>query len=542
MQSLRSRLSRRPIARLTMTLMAFFLVAAACGGTVGTDDVATTGGSAAPSDTVDSEASDSEAPIPDGPLVITAEVRSVELPDGIEVFYDGDFSVIFGGAAFMVSPREGGARLMILDRDGVRDTAAVIPGAQVAEVFNSGSQVVMTGRDDQGRLVVLASSDGATFVETVIPIPDRYLEADVWTGTDLRADVGGVADLGDGLYLIAEVGLEWTHVNQLVARHGYTISQEVGDAAVRAGTVRAKPQDGDTLYTFLNDGEVVLEVLGSEAGIEAGYEDAFNAAIFNEAADIGFTRAWIITDGVAQPTADLPFGGGLDEDLRLSQLYPIRDGVAAVIRDFSPDVLAPQPSLAALGGLTVSAQVAASWFGTQVVTTIWVRYEGDWYPSSDPIGDSTRDAPTVVGNWWDGFTWYQPGGADLVLQRSDDGVVWEKVEGTVPIATPEGSVIRLTKLGDDFIATVYAPGEDSVPRVFHLSGTGMTAVEIDVESGEIIKGKDDDFAQRVPATPGTAAQAKTTHESFSLYVSSYGSDEPVDLFDTLIEFLRLAPG
>jgi len=458
-------------------------------------------------------------------MVITAEVRSVELPDGIEVFYEGDFSVSFGGAAFMVSPREGGARLMILDGDGVRDTAAVIPGAQVAEVFNSGSQVVMTGRDDQGRLVVLASSDGATFTETVIPIPDRYLDADVWTGTDPRADVGGVADLGDGLYLIAEVGLGWTHVNQLVARHGYTVSQEVGDAAVSAGTVRAKPQDGDTLYTFVNDGEVVLEVLGSEAGIEAGYEDAFNAAIFNEAADIGFTGAWIITDGVAQPTADLPFGGGLDEDLRLSQLYPIRDGVAAVIRDFSPDVLAPQPSVAALGGLTVSAKVAASQSDTKTKTTIWVKRAGGGWQPGGPIGDSTRDAPIVFGSWWDGFVLYQPGGTDLVLQRSDDGVVWEKVEFRVNIPAPEGSVILGTWLHDVLIVTVHPPGEASVPRVFSLFSTNlfgtsdeMEAVEIDVESGDTIEGKDDDFVQHSSALERTVAWSRTT---YSVHVSSF---------------------
>jgi hypothetical protein len=75
-------------------------------------------------------------------------------------------------------------------------------------------------------------------------MPSRYAEADVWETTSLIGEALGVADLDGDLFMIAKLGIDWPNDIQVAARHGYTISEEVGDAALSAGTIKQKPQDG----------------------------------------------------------------------------------------------------------------------------------------------------------------------------------------------------------------------------------------------------------------------------------------------------------
>ena len=89
----------------------------------------------------------------------------------------------------------------------------------------------------------------------------------------------------------------------IAARHAFTVSDEVGEAARSASTIRPSPQDdGDVLYQFEKDGTVVYEVLASEAGIEPGYDEAYDAAYADPAADFGSYSAWVVAGSTATQT------------------------------------------------------------------------------------------------------------------------------------------------------------------------------------------------------------------------------------------------
>jgi hypothetical protein len=223
-----------------------------------------------------------------------------------------------------------------VNRDAATDTDALIAGGSSAKVFNSGSRIVMTGTDAAGNLKVLSSKDGTTFEETTIPAPQRYVDADVWKATTLFGDVMGIADFNGELFAITSQGIRWPRPADVAAQFGYTISDEVGDAATTANTVRQAPQgDGDFLFTFVKGDEVVLEVLGSEAGIEPGYREAAQEA---SASETRIIAGWMIIAGkTASQIAEPPLGGGLQEDLRLNALFSDEDGVVAIMTDFSPD-------------------------------------------------------------------------------------------------------------------------------------------------------------------------------------------------------------
>ena len=270
-------------------------------------------------------------------------LRTLQLPDGVRAFVAEDQSIGFGRASYLVTLRADGVRLVVVDSDGARDTDAFIAGARFGEVFHSGSRIVMIGSDEAGDLVVVSSDDGVTFTEARIVIPDRYVDADVWAATTLVADVADVADLDGDLFVIAGVGINWRRASGVVADFAYTISEELGDAATSSGTVSAAPQgDGDTLYTFKADGEVVFESLGSEAGVEPGYEDAYDDT-FSEDSDLGFHGGWVDLRHHRRPKPRFHrLMARLDQDIRLLELYSVGEGVAALVWDFSVEAAGAQ--------------------------------------------------------------------------------------------------------------------------------------------------------------------------------------------------------
>ena len=320
-------------------------------------------------------------------------LRTLQLPDGVRAFAAEDQSIGFGRASYLVTLRADGVRLVVVDSDGARDTDAFIVGARFGEVFHSGSRIVMTGSDEAGDLVVVSSDDGATFTEARIAIPDRYADADVWAATTLVADVGGVADLDGDLFVIAGVGINWRRAPGVVADFAYTISEELGDAATSSGIVSAAPQgDGDTLYTFKADGEVVFEALGSEAGVEPGYEDAYDD-VFSDGSDFGFHGGWVISGATASQTEIPPLNSGLDQDFRLLELYSVGEGVAALVWDFSVEAAGPQFYVSGGAGSLEALVMGGYYSEWRYGLHHWWGSDGEWKSRSTPSAIPQQDDP-----------------------------------------------------------------------------------------------------------------------------------------------------
>lgn len=75
--------------------------------------------------------------------------------------------------------------------------------------------------------------------------------------------------------MIVQMGVNWPRAMQLVAQSAYGVSEELGDAVAVASIIKMTSQDdGDVLFTFETTDD---EVLGSEAGLEPGYREAYDA-------------------------------------------------------------------------------------------------------------------------------------------------------------------------------------------------------------------------------------------------------------------------
>ena len=369
-------------------------------------------------------------------------LRTLQLPEGVRAFVAEDQSIGFGNASYLVTLRADGVRLVVVESDGARDTDAFIAGARFGEVFHSGSRIVMTGSDEAGDLVVLSSDDGVTFTEARIVIPDRYVDADVWAATTLVADVADVADLDGDLFVIARVGINWRRASGVVADFAYTISEELGDAATSSGTVSAAPQgDGDTLYTFKADGEVVFESLGSEAGVEPGYEDAYDDT-FSEDSDLGFHGGWVVSGTTAAKTEVPPLDGELDQDIRLLELYSVGEGVAALVWDFSVEAAGAQYYMSggagSFGALVVGRYYSEWRYGVHH----WWGSDGEWEVAIDSLGDPTAGRPEILKGDASDVWWAAQEVADgLNIAQSHDGLVFSEFDRHEWDDLPEGDSV-----------------------------------------------------------------------------------------------------
>ena len=526
---------RAYIVRLLAVFMAVALIASACGGSDTSVDTPVVDNESGASDPAD-PAAGAESRAESGSLLV--EVRSVELPEGVEVFVGDPYTASFGSAAYMVSPREEGVRLVMFDEHGARDTDAVITGTRVAQVFNSGGRIVMTGRDSSANLVVLASEDGTTFTETLIPIPQQYVVGDVWTGTSLRADVAGLADLNGDLFLIAWIGLTWEFPRNLVAQYGYTISEEVGDAATSSGIIRSAPQgDGDTLYTFEKNDEVVLEVLGSEAGLEPGYEDAYDAFYAQENPDVGSAGAWIVANGVATQTVNPPLNGELDQDLRLHQLYSVGDGVAAIVTDFSPGASASQQYVAA-GALGFSALGALrSGLFSEWSYGVHHSWDGEvWETTGDPVGDPAAPPPQIfIDPQYNTFGWFQSYQDTFVIDLSDDGVAWEAPEWTIDITLPGGSKVEIMMIDGEIIQLFHPTTEDGDYKAFKVTldedGGDAFVEDISIETGSVMEWDGSSEGSVISQLDGVQLPGTTT--KVNVVVVKKGFDVNSDILSAL---------
>ena len=462
----------------------------ACGGAGTLDDgtEATTS-----SETSDAPVATSESPGSQSTIAeLTAfGLQDVQIPEGVLIFEADNQSIGFGGVTYMVTLQADGIRLISIQPDGVRQTQARIEGASFGEVWNSGSELVLTGASAGGDLVLLTSSDGERFSETRIPVPSRYADEDDWAATSLVADVAGVAGLNGDLYLIARMGISWTWINDLAARSAYDVSDEVGDAARFASTIRRESVgDGDFLFTFENaDNEVVYQVLASEAGIEDGYQAAYDARYDGSNNDFGFYGGWLVSATAVQEM-EPPLGGGLDGDLRLNQLYSLGEGVAALVTDWSVGAGLSQP-LVATGTGTFGSGFAGAIY-SESEDRLHHSWDGNvWEEVADPVGFGTWPPPRVsYDEDIDIYVMYQRTSDGVQTQESDDGITWSPFAAPIELDDLSGDDIQYNfLLGDVFLIDEMA--DDPMLRAFKLSrdadGGGVSLDPVDIDTGPTIE-------------------------------------------------------
>jgi len=476
--------------RLRRCGFALLLVfAVACGGSDSSDagSQATTASESAADEPPSDEPAADESPSSEptgGSSEVSVRVQPVDLPAGLQLFDRANQTATLNGVAYLVTGRSESMRLIAVTEDGARETDAVIAGARFAEVFNSGTRIVMTGSDEAGDLVVLSSKDGVTFSEVRIPVPQRYVEADVWQATSLIANTSDVADLGDDMYLVARLGISWPRTITLVQDYAYTVSFEDGEAASRATTIRQTPQDdGDVLFTFEREGAVVFEALGSEAGIVPEYEAAYNEARDGET---GFYGSWIISESGAVQSSNPPLDGGLEADLRLRDLYPVGDGVAALVTDFSPDARAPQQSISS-GGIGLFASGVVVRYQSEWQHDIRHTWDGEvWESIGDPVGQGNGPAPRVIVDVTsETYAMFYDADGMLVFLGSDDGLGWDVPKWTIDVGIPGGGRVEIQPVGGEYIILWHPFGEEDEFRAFSMvpgeDGGDMDVVEIDLD-------------------------------------------------------------
>ena len=486
----------RTRGRFLSGLVAATLVFVACGGSETADEPTQATQSQTSSETPEaSTSSEATASSQPGETSLTSlTVHEVEIPEGVLIFEADNQSLSFGGIGYMVTLQGDGIRLISIDPDGAHQTDAVITGATFGEVWNSGSRLVLSGVDPGGDLVLMSSEDGATFAEDRIPIPARYVEEDVWEATSVMADVAGAADLNGDLYLIARVGVNWAWTNDIVARSAYSVSEELGDAVRFASTIRRSPQGDDWLFTFeTSDDEVLYEVLASEAGVEPGYQEAYDARFQSDSTDFGFYGGWVVSEEGVRQTAP-PLDGGLDGDLRLNQLYSLGEGVAALVTDWSEDAGVAQPVLSVGTGTFGSGQFVRAY--SSFVDNVHHSWDGDvWENVGEPVGFGIWPPPQIS---YDEklrlHVMYQYSTDRVQVQESEDGMNWSGLPEPIVLDEPFGDDVQMTFLGGE-VTFLDEMEDDPMLRAFKLrrmaDGGGVTIDPVPTDVGDLLEFQDE---------------------------------------------------
>ena len=214
-------------------------------------------------------------------------------------------------------------------------------------------------------------------------------------------------------------------------------------AAIRsANTIRGKPTGDDMIYTVEKDGEVVAEVLASDAGIEPGYLDAYNA----RGEDTFESQSWMI-DGATSRNLDTPPFGGQD-GIILHALYPVVGGVAAMITDFNIGA-AQAPVFGMPGILAVATPVAFAQGSEGDLVTAFTVNGREW-----SIGEIIDTFNAQFGDlaWaFDIDLWVllivdEEG---VGVTTSNDGTTgWNNPDYTLDIELPGGNPVQVLVTGD----------------------------------------------------------------------------------------------
>jgi len=454
----------RSTLKTVAVMVAIAIVAAACGPSDPGSTAATSG-----SNEVTTTGDVSAVPVAGSEV----EIVTVSLPDGLRPWWESTHrSALFGGNVFLLAASSevgiGGQRptLIILRLDSAlewtRIDVSIPTTATSADMFMTGSQLVVSYLDPEGEIVMLTSADGMEFVETRLPVPERYVAADTWATTSLIGSVAGAADLGGEVFAIVDTGVVWRRPVNIAKKYAAEQEQdpEVAEAIRFANTIRGEPVgDDDMLYTFEKGGEVVGEVLASDAGIELGYIAAYN----NRGDDTFESQSWMIDGATSRNLDTPPFGD--QEGIRLHALYPVEGGVAAMVTDFNVEAgqagAFVRPGIYAAGVSVALAGGSESDFRTMVTNDgrVWTA-EAQLEAFNAQFGGL---AWAVDAELWVLVIFGDEG---VGVATSSDGISWGNPDYTLDIALP-GGPLQVQVTGDETFH-IYLSG-DGTSRPDHYS-------------------------------------------------------------------------
>ena len=420
------------------------------------------------------------------------DVTTISLPDGLRHWWESNNrSAPFAGDAFMLAASSdvetGGEspNLKVLRINAALEWTTVnisIPAVTTsADLFVTGSRLAVSYLDPAGEIVFLTSTDGTTFEEARMPLPERYVTADTWAGTSLVGNVAGAADLGGEVFAIVNAAVLWRRPLEIAQENaaGQEPDPEKADAIRLANTIRSEPlDDGDTLFTFVK-GDVEVEVLGSETGIENGYVDAYD----DRESGTFEVQSWMIDGSNSRNLDTPPFGG--QEGIRLHALYPVESGVGAVVTDFN---IAPDGA-DAFGepGIYASGTAAAlGLYSTWDLRTL-ITLDGLLWFAQALVGATNPFFGSLAWSLYGGvplwiLVFYSDEGTGVAT--SQDGSSWGVPDYTTDLSVGGGVTVQIDVTGDQTIRTYSFPdGSYRQYRVEYPNGPdGDALLELIFES------------------------------------------------------------
>lgn len=457
---------RRPLPfRLLLLLAALSMVAAACSSSDSSDtdqSVTTT-----PEKTTD------DPPTTNAESAPETAFATVDLPEGLRPWWESrNRSRAFGGDNYLLAAssdvdtrgEEPGVTLLRLEPSLEWEAVDLLIPASVAsaDMFMTGSRLVVSHLDQAGEIVVASSEDGTTFEEARLAIPGRYSEAAVWNHTSLFGNLVGAADLNGDVFAIANIGIIWSRPTEIAQQYAMEQDPDAAESIRYAGTIRTSPtDDGDFLFVFEKDDEVVAEVLASDAGIEDGYIEAFR----DRDDDTFESQSWLINGSTSTNLDVSPFNG--QDGIRIHSLYPVDGGVAAMVTDFNAD--ADGEGANEDGGASaergrymsdISAIRAgeSAWYLRTMVTLdgiLWFAEAlvGTPNPTFGALAWSTfNGVPLFV------LMFYADEGAEVAV--SDDGSNWATADYTTDIDLGGGATVQVIVAGEK-TTHIYSSGDGS---------------------------------------------------------------------------------
>ncbi len=452
-------------SRLAIIVTVLALVAAACGASDAEETATTASVGQAPDETTDQTV----ATVPDSEIAL--EFATISLPDGLRPWWESTSRTqTFGDSNFLlaassdVAIRGEDPGLVVLRLDSALEWSeadVTIPrSTKSADMYMTGSQLVISYLDEEGEIVVASSTDGAAFAETRMPLPERYIAADECAHTSLIGNLAGAADLNGTVLAIANTGIRWKRPVEIAQAYAIEQNPAAAESIRFAGTIRTKPTgDGDSLFVFENGGEVVAEVLGSDAGIESGYAEAFR----DRGDDTFEIQSWTIDGDTATNLNVAPFNG--KEGLRIHALYPVDDGVAAMVTDFN---FAEEAAEANQQGQTFARRDVATpgasairmgESGWRLVP--WLTYNGIAWMSQAPIDVRNPQFASFAWALYEGiplFILVLFADGMALMAASADGRNFGATGQDLGIAEDHGGEVATQVTGADTVA-VYSSGD-----------------------------------------------------------------------------------
>lgn len=223
---------------------------------------------------------------------------------------------------------------------------------------------------------------------------------------------------------------------------------------------------------FEKDGEVVAEVLASDAGIEPGYLDAYNA----RGDDTFEIQSWMIEGTTSRNLDTPPFGG--QDGIVLHALYPIEGGVAAMVTDFNVEA-ASAPTIGVPGILALATPVAFA-RGTASDFRTMVTNDGREWTAEAQLGAFNAQFGDLA---WavDAEMWVLViiGDEGAGVATSGDGSNWSPPDYTLDLVLPDGDPVDIKVIGEEtFFVYLLADGSWSMYEIDGESGGDVSITEI----------------------------------------------------------------